>query len=139
MSQFEQINLTENPEDPKSVGTATFDARKVAAGGLNNAQILEVLLKTLSPLGKAMQHIIYPGTGVAVVDTGEKMEIVAIRVGGEKSACRETVEDIAKRQLPSEMEYPMNTDWQHAYEQVVRKARGALGENGGKDIPLNQE
>ena len=76
---YEQINLTENPDDPESVGTATFDPHKIAQGGLDNFQILEVLGKTLRPLGKAMHGIVRPGTGIAVVETGGKMEIIAIR------------------------------------------------------------
>lgn len=76
MSKYEQINLT---EDPDSAGGATFDVAKVVQHGMTNEQILEVLLKVLQPLGKAMPPIIRPGTGVALVDVGGKMEIIAIR------------------------------------------------------------
>jgi hypothetical protein len=76
MSDFEQINLTESAENH---GTATFDVAKVAAMGIDNDKVLEMLLKTLQPLGKAMAHLVHPGCGVAVVDTGGKMEIIAIR------------------------------------------------------------
>lgn len=85
MSKFEQINLTESPDN---AGDATFDVAKVVEGGLDNQQILDVLLKVLQPLGKAMQSVIHPGTGVAVVDMGGgKMEIIAIRTiaGSEES------------------------------------------------------
>jgi hypothetical protein len=76
MSNFEQINLTESPENH---GQATFDVVKVVHMGLDNRRILELLQKTLQPLGKAMEHVIHPGTGVAVVDMGGKLEIIAIR------------------------------------------------------------
>jgi len=76
MSEFEQINLTEGADD---YGNGTFDVTKVAAMGLDNEKILDLLRNTLQPLGKAMQHVIHEGTGVAVVDMGGKMEIIAIR------------------------------------------------------------
>jgi uncharacterized protein with PhoU and TrkA domain len=76
MSEFEQINLTESPENH---GQATFDVAKVVAMGIDNDKILQLLLKTLQPLGKAMEHVIHPNTGVAVVDMGGKLEIIAIR------------------------------------------------------------
>jgi hypothetical protein len=41
---------------------------------------------------------------------------------------REVVEAIAKKELPSEVEYPMNVDWRYLYEQMVLKARSVSRE-----------
>jgi hypothetical protein len=62
----------------------------------------------------------------AALDAAHAAHAALQAVEAERDALREVVETIAVKELPSEMEYPMNVGWRYTCEQMILKARSVL-------------
>jgi len=89
----------------------------------------QAIINELEPVLDWYQPDELPPRGTVVVLRDVVADLQADRAEVIKLRC--LLLEFAKQKLGSEMEYPMNADWQGGFETMVLKARRLIGTEGG--------